>query len=500
MRMKNTPRRSRTLSHLVAGLSMSVATGVLAVGIAMPTAAIARPLASASEAATFTIDVAKVGDKVTIKLKDGRTVIGEIISIDERVVKIKQKTSSLVATIEYSRTEIDSIAVTLASGPNTAPVENPSAPSSAPAPGKSAGSDAKNPYASNNSPPSFYFVPFTGEFGRRVCATPLKDVLADAKRASPDYLVFEFNCDFSFDGKAGTEDSRQIFLTWNRGMSVATEMSTLMTDAIRDDKSWVKKPKVVGWVRRALGPSALLPLALKDLYYSSDARHGGIGYLDFLFSGIDESVRQKQISLREGAVKGLGNKGGFDERIVLAMTKTTYVLSLSMVGGKPELHENRTGDETLTDSGLGGERDTIEEIARGTANDTLTLNAQMASKLGIAKGIADSNDELFFELGVARDAKVIEGKAGKIFDAWQRGVDRAERDIPELLEKADTIEIRGNTPAERNQARGQQLGHLNRVRDLVKKYAEVLRDEGEQLLGDLNKRIELLRQQISYDR
>jgi hypothetical protein len=361
--------------------------------------------------------------------------------------------------------------------------------------------------------PTVYFLPLTGEFGRRISPASLEDALKDARKAQPDYLIVSFDLTWAFGGmsvQSPLQAGQQLMVTWNSGLAAATEMSTLLTDKIRDDKAWTKKPKLIGWIKTAMGPSAILALGFKDLYYTPDARHGGIGYLDFLMRGVDETVRQKQISLREGAVRGLGNKGGYNEMIIQAMTKTNYVLSVTYEGGEPKLFPDATGEELLTDDGVEGNRDTLEELARGRGNDTLTLTADTAMKLKVSKGTAATQDELLEQLGIVRNYKKLDSTADSKFRNWENRVQRAEQDMEEFMRQLQGVRAENDTPDARVAARGRQIGLMERCRRLIEQYnkslsPEVLGDlfgagDPEQALTQLGVQIERLKQQNMYDR
>lgn len=361
--------------------------------------------------------------------------------------------------------------------------------------------------------PTVYFMPLTGEFGRRISPQSLEEALKDARKAQPDYLIVSFDLTWAFGGmsvQSPLQAGQQLEVTWNSGLSAASEISTMLTDKIRDDKSWAKKPKIVGWIKTAMGPSAILALAFKDLYYTPDARHGGIGYLDYAMLGIDETVRQKQISLREGAVRGIGNKGGYNEMIVQAMTKTTYVLSVTYEGGQPKLFPDMTGEELLTDDGLDGNRDTLEDLARGRGNDTLTLSADTAVKLKVAKGIAATPDDLMDQLGIVRNYKRLDSRSDAIFKNWETRVQRAEQDMEEYIRQFRAVRAENDTPDARVAARGRQLGLLERCRRLIEQYNKSLNPEAlgelfgaydpEQALTRLGIQIERLKQLNMYDR
>lgn len=327
--------------------------------------------------------------------------------------------------------------------------------------------------------PTVYFMPLEGEFGRRISPQSLVRALADVKKYQPDYLILNFNMDWAFGGRAvdandATAEQESLSITWNNGLGSATEMSTLLIDSIRDDKQWKKKPKVVGWVNKAMGPSAFLVFGFKELYYHPEARHGGLGYTEFMFEGSDETARQKQISLRLGAARGMGEKGSFDGRIVLAMADTSRVLSMTMEGGEPKLFENDTGEVLLTDDGKEGNQDSLADIKRGRGNDVLTLTADTALKLKVSKGTVGSGDELLEQLGIVRNAKKIDGRSNKIFKEWESEVGIAETEIADSMRSFREVRPDRDTVNARNEARDRQIGLLRKTLRLIEKYSKCL--------------------------
>ncbi|MFN7558994.1 MAG: hypothetical protein ACK5RX_06495, partial [bacterium] len=167
-----------------------------------------------------------------------------------------------------------------------------------------------------------YLIKVRGEVGTDFSATPLKRALDDAKKIQPDVIVLQIDSAVKpKNGRGGEGKDGENLLTEQSqafdSVDSVTEISTLLIDDIRDNKGWVKKPRLVAWVKRALGPAAFLPFVCKDIYYTPDAVHGGIGYLDYYFNGVgDVVVREKQRSLRMGRAEGLAVKGGHDFRII----------------------------------------------------------------------------------------------------------------------------------------------------------------------------------------
>jgi hypothetical protein len=331
--------------------------------------------------------------------------------------------------------------------------------------------------ASKLGPPvTIYPVAFRGEVGRDVSHTPLREIVKDARRRQPDIIYIYVDCEYALRGRKLDEhdEAGGAQGTYDMVFKVS-ELCTILTDEIRDDPKWEKKPRVVVHVNRALGPAAFFPWVFKDIYFTPTGRMGGIGYLDRLFGGTgDYVVREKQRSLRLAAAEGLANKGGYDTRIIRGMSRNDYVLSFTLVGGKPEYHEDFSGEELLCDGGNeeNGRGDTMQQIARYEGNDVITLNAETAKKLLVSKGNASSIEEIAYDLGIARNYKVLDRKADSIFQEWSKDVAEAERDLGKKWRDFQTTPIEGNTPEERNRGRGKRIGILNQMKDIIKRYGE----------------------------
>lgn len=407
------------------------------------------------------------------------------------------------------------ISATLAQAP--APAQAPDAPESKP---ETPATGAKvnkidlpfDNLGTNQSDPNaavVYLIKVRGEVGTDFSATPLKRALDDAKRFQPDVIVLEIDSAVrQVRGRGQGKDGEDWFLEQSRAfdsVDSVTEISTVLIDDIRDNKGWVKKPRVVAWVKRALGPAAFLPFVCKDVYYTPDAVHGGIGYLDYYFNGIgDNVVREKQRSLRMGRAEGLAVKGGHDFRILRAMAREDYVLSYTMVGGKPEFYEDMSGDTILTDDGneQAGRQDSFEDYLRNAGNDTLTLTTPVAKRIGFIEGEAATLDDLAFELGIQRAYKVYGRRADRELAQWRSLVDNVTPQIKKLLRDRDDWRLEGNNSTERNTSRNKLKRIYLRMIDLASKNKEVARANGlnDEFIDRVRQQIAVIDQQIRLDR
>ncbi|MBC7771042.1 MAG: hypothetical protein H7210_00970, partial [Pyrinomonadaceae bacterium] len=292
-------------------------------------------------------------------------------------------------------------------------------------------------------------------------------------------------------------------------LELAREIEVLFTDQIEHDSSWTVKPRLVYWVQKALGGVAFLPFSSREIYYTSDAKHGGIGYLDFLFDGVgDEVVRQKQRSLREGRAVGLAVKGGHPVEVLKAMSRMDYVLSVTYVEGKPVFHENESGEVLLSDDGNkeAGRRDIVDDVLRGKGNDILTLDAELAKKLGMSNGTVDDEKSLITALGFERNYTLTRGKSNEIFKAWSKGVHDAEIMIRKLLRDVESVEVKAPGGwQERTNARSKRIAILQDILALLAKYKEginpyAIQADPEQLEQRIRINIDTIKQEQRLDK
>lgn len=326
--------------------------------------------------------------------------------------------------------------------------------------------------------PTVYMIYMGGEFGRDQSFTPMKEVMKDVKKYQPDVLVLFFNNEFTHYGEE-KEDYEPDLGAFDQ-LEQAREMATLFIDDINNDSEWVKKPRLVSWIRKAMGGAAFLPFIAREMYYTPDAIHGGIGYIEHIFDGTgDERAREKQYSLRQARGEGLCELGGHEKLIMRAMARTDYVLSYRMKDGKPEFIPNeypKSPDEILlTDDGKEDRRDGLQDRLRGRGNDTLTLDADTALRLQLSNGTAETLDDLMDRMGMPRNYVLIKGKGAQILREWSRQIGEAETQIIRLFRQLREVRLRepGDYQA-RTRFRGERKQILLRLKSIFERYAEAL--------------------------
>ncbi|MFT3686914.1 MAG: hypothetical protein QM783_18665 [Phycisphaerales bacterium] len=347
-----------------------------------------------------------------------------------------------------------------------------------------------------------YFIPITGELGRDFALQTIKNMVKDLKEVQPDYIILRI--DTQWKSPQGEEKNRygpnEVYGAVHRVQAIAQ----VITDNIRDDPSWKKKPEVVAWVKKALGPSAFVPFAATKIYYTSDAIHGGIGYLDHLLDGRgDEVVRQKQYSLRLAWAEGLAIKGGHDSRIMRAMCRSDYPLSYTMVGGKAVFYENTTDGENVLTNG-GEPPDSIEDILADRGKNILTFTTPVAKRIGFIDGVANSTEELAYELGVSRAYRLYRQGPAKIAATWAREGVQRRAEFMRLRDEARRIQVNGETAVERNAQRGRIKRNLQAMVELLTKYGDSLlgmeAGDPDDIANQIRERIAQIDQEIRLDK
>jgi hypothetical protein len=403
-------------------------------------------------------------EKDSLILRTGNIVKGKIIEEKADEIIFEVDVAGIRSKTSYKRADI------LAVNKGTGSTETAATPGAEPGAKKAPEAPAKNEGA-----PKVYVLELEGWFGEDISQTPIRQAMADAKRHEVDYIVVSINNDWSMErfGNIGEikDDVGQFDQFWR-----ALEIDPIFGHEV---PQWSKPPKVVFWVKKAMGGAAFLPLGSRDVYFASEGKMGGIGHLDKMFGGTgDEVVRQKQYSLRVVTAQGIAVRAGHDPKLVKAMAEDEYILSVKYEGGVPVFLERMPespDEELLTDDGKDERQDDIVRLARGEGNDCLTINAELARKLGVSKGTVDTLDDLLFHLGIARNHQIVEGQAKNIQKTWIAGVENAKRRLEKLWEEFQRVEVAApGGYQQRTQARGRRKSIINEMQSLIKRYEEAI--------------------------
>jgi hypothetical protein len=439
-----------------------------------------KPAARADEKATQDL----------IIFHDGRQLLGKVTQ-GATTVHFKGLIAGIEAEMDYPKSDILTIRMGSKADPAASTTPTPKTATPAPA---AAAQVADDGVGKKN----IYWVELKGVFGEDISQTPIRSALKDAKANKADVIVMTLDAEWKRDPFTPLGNDSANFDEIFR----AEPMAAIFQEEI--PREWTTQPKVVFWVKTAMGGASLLPFICPNIYFQSEGRMGGLGNLSFIFEGVgDDVVREKQRSLRLGHAEGWAIAGGYDYRLVRAMARMEYVLSMRWVDGKVELFEgypSNPGEELLTDDGKDEHADSLRERVDGSGNDVLTLDARKAKALGVSKGTVDSDSELITALGLDRTGVVVPGRSKQIMKDWSDGLDNAKRKIVRLLTEGlrDAMGMPQTTYAERTKSRGAQQRIIEEVKGLLDRWGEGLtpRWRGQNRIPDeatLNSYIEKLK-------
>ncbi len=485
-----------TTSGRVSRLLRRVAMGAVAVLLAAAMTPALPDWSSSAHAAqnTSASDAKKAPDKLI--LRSGTVVEGEILEETDSTVRIRVMMSGISAATTYQKSEILEIkrgdAVPAEEEPATS-VRADARSSPSPSTRTGAGSAKSDKKDVDPGAAKLYVATLKGRFGVDVSETPLRDLFADVDRTFNDLV----------DG-VGASSGRKIVDPSMRQNHIvvlkvdmfsqpgygsifrAKELAPIVMDEIT-----LKGRRVVFWVDHASGGAAFFPWVSPEIYFTEDGVLGGIGDLDEFTSG-DHMVDEKLIGAFLGAAEGFAIKGGYGEHLpaMRAMIRRQNWLAVRFEGGRPvyltrlPTAADGEGWQILSDSGEGDYKDT----STTSGNDTFVLEAEWATKLGIARGTADTIDDLAFALGVHRSYTELDNIRGpKVFEDWTRRIDDAialvnPNELPgvpvgRLWREFAEIQVGGNYQ-ERRRDRGRKLNILQQIRAMATRFAEVFDTDG----------------------
>jgi hypothetical protein len=327
--------------------------------------------------------------------------------------------------------------------------------------------------AQDAAPKRVYVIDLNGEFGYDISQTPIRAAMRDARDQNADVVIVKLDAKWEQDELTPLPDNSQNFDELFRAQKI---LPIFADEMMRD---WAQPPRLVMWVKRAMGGPAFIPFVAPEIYFTSDGKMGGVGGIGVMLEGKgDEVVRQKQYSLRMARAEGFLIRGGYDPLIVRAMCRPGFLLSYRMEGGKPVFVERapeRPDEFALTSGEMG---DSMQASVRGMTSSVLTLNADTARAINVSKGTADTLDDLVFQLGISRNHQIVDGKSKRIQDNWKRDVNNATKEIKRLLEEFAEEESGGGVVAgtgtyeQRTQSRGKQIRRYDTIINRLKTFEE----------------------------
>jgi hypothetical protein len=476
-------------------LSLLAALGVgAAIAFGTPGASLAR---AETEKAKSSNDAAAKPAKDVLILKSGKTVEGKILEETATTIRFEVRIGTIASPTTYEKSEILEIKRGVASNPaegDAKAAETNATNTEAPPADKKKDKDQNSTRAptGDENAKTIYFVEFKGAMARDLTPTPLTKLFEDVEKHDPDVVVIKMD---TVATPFGPDNANTIFAAEKSGPPIERAIVE-------------KKRRVVFWIDKALGGSALLPFVSQEIYFTSEGWMGDMNDLDTFSSG-DKMVDEKLISARMGHMRGFLIKGGYEPKFIEAMVRKQYWLSVKMEGGKPTYMDRQPtqaeladGWLILTDDGKDTRKDKTQVGGRG--NDQLSFDARWAEALGVSDGTVDTLDELADKLGIGTNYRVLKDTKGKkILKDWSDGVDDVitklyrNGNLPGTLERElSEIPESGSSPEETLKNMGKRMQLLRAKRGLFAAYAEVFDDDGGQR-AQLDVQIEVLKQQIA---
>lgn len=438
-------------------ISFALALGMISLAPALTPTSVAE--------ATHWDDDSEAVDRVV--LRNGRVIEGQILSESDTAIEMLVIVGGISAPATYQRSEILSIERNVED-----PAVAPKSASSAPA--RTTESRPRTTSSSSKTSGAVvYVMTLEGDLGRDITKTPLRRAFDDAVSHDPAVIVVKL------DAGSGVEGFD--------GLWTAEDLAPIVKDVMSAGH------RVVFWVERAESGAAFLPLICPEIYFMSDGVLGGLGDLGEFNIG-DHVVNLKQISLRLGHAEGIAISGGYEPRLIKAMAIKEEWLAYRLRGGQPEYidweprPEDGEGWIILTDDGKGKNKDQFSF----DGNDILTIDADLAFRLLIAKDVIDEIDDLIFDLNLGRDYTIVEGKANQVLKDWRDNIERSQQQLQRLQKDLNDRNVGGRDAATRL---GRQINILRQIRGVLSAYEEVFDPNGAQR-AQIDVQIEQLRQQI----
>jgi hypothetical protein len=454
--------------------SMSGLIRATAGGLFAAAAGFATLLVPASTAAASLWSFMQVEEEDVIVLKAGNIEIrGEILSETDTTIKIKGKMSGFTIEKEFNKSDVASI--TRGKKPaGDKPAATPSAPGATP-PSPDSAKPETSASESKSDKTKIYVMELTGEFGVDISQTPIRDAVKDAQRNEAEVIIVVLDSKPK-QGVLGPDSPSPTVEQLFDEIFRAEAVTPIFVEEMPRD--WKKMPRLVFWVKNAIGGSSLLPFISPEIYMAPDSFWGGIGYLTQQYDGVgDAVVREKQYSLRIGHAQGWAIAGGYNPMLINAMSAAPYVLSYKITGDKIEFFERVAdplkGETTLTDDGQGANRDTLKEILDHAGNDCLTFRPEIARDIKVSKGTFATLDDLIYHLGYERTGVIIPGRSKSILEGWKRQVTDAKTQIRKAFD--EFLEVRVEAPGDyqaRTKARGIRRNRLERMMNTMIKFEE----------------------------
>lgn len=244
------------------------------------------------------------------------------------------------------------------------------------------------------SKPTYMVVPIEGTIGMDISAVLLRKMLTLARNTKTDVVVLEI------DSPGGMVED--------------------LFDMLKVLQEF-RQMRIVAHVRRAHSCAAILAMSCKEIIVAPTASIGGAVVFTFTPQGTPSNINAKFESIVRAECKTYVEAAGHEPKLVEGMMQTDCQLTLV----------EKDGRKVITDQPARGK--VIKK--KGTI---LTLSASEAVEVGLAKGPADTIDEVRKLLGVESWQEGL-GDARNVAAAWKRKMASDINRIKAVMRQADAM-------------------------------------------------------------
>lgn len=308
--------------------------------------------------------------------------------------------------------------------------------------------------AADTAPARVYIIPLEGQLGTDVHPMYTDKVIADAKAAKPDLIVFRLNMtDKDTNDYLQNDDRKEVSM-------FDDDQARRLVKSLKEDLGGT--PQVV-WVQDCVGFGFLLAFGWPDMYMSEGARLWGPTYQQIAQrqQHPDTEVQRKFREAMNAITGGFIQAGGYDAQMAECFLRPDKVCSVNLSGRDGITWRDDTKGMYVLDA---------------SDKDLLRLNSETAGEIGLADGIVPSDpddglEELLFDRGILEPEVITSGQ--DVFeeyrDAWRKALEQAQEYLRDAQEQKLTDPLKELS---------RQRGLYDKVLKIVDRYQAVERRLG----------------------
>lgn len=259
--------------------------------------------------------------------------------------------------------------------------------------------------------PRVYIIPLEGQLGTDIHPMALDEVIADAKAAKPDLIIFRLHSiDKDTNDYLQNDDRKEMSL-------FDDDQARRMVKSLKEE---LREFPQVCWVQDCVGFGFILAFAWPDMYVSNGGRLWGPTYEQIARrqEHTDQEVQRKFREAMNAITGGFIQAGGYDGYMADCMLRPEKMCSVDFTGRDGLVWRDDTKGMYVLDS---------------NDKDLLRFSADTAEEIGLADGmVASDADEglkdLLFLRGVREFQTVDSGAAivTEYMEDWRKELEKAQ--------------------------------------------------------------------------